>query len=109
MNHKRRVFSGALVALEAASSASTAHASHKHANSLATDSASFSPKPRARKASTCPAVFGHNPNVSVASSPGRNHPLHVLVHRAVAGQSGDYYVYGSLEARTACNADYVNR
>ena len=55
------------------------------------------------------AVFEHNPNVVVDPAPGRNHPLHVLVHRGVPGQSGGYYVYGSAEGNAACSEGYVNR
>lgn len=40
-------------------------------------------------------VFGHNPNVDVAPAPGRNHPLHVLVHKGAAGDVQRIEVMGS--------------
>ena len=56
-----------------------------------------------------PAVFEHNPHVAVAPAPGRNHPLHVLVHKGVPGDSGGYHVLGSADAAAACPGGYVNR
>ena len=55
------------------------------------------------------AVFEHNPNVTVSPAAGRNHPLHVLVHKRVPGASGEYFVLGSPEANAACGGVYVNR
>lgn len=40
-------------------------------------------------------VFEHNPNVDVAAAPGRNHPLHVLVHKGAAGDVQRIEVKGS--------------
>lgn len=40
-------------------------------------------------------VFEHNPNVDVAPAPGRNHPLHVLVHKGAAGDVQRIEVQGS--------------
>ena len=52
-------------------------------------------------------VFDHNPNVTVAPTAGRNHPLHVLVHTGVAGADGGYWVYDNGESAAHCSA-YVN-
>ena len=110
MNLKRRMLSGALVALAAASSASTTQASHTHAKLVGNGECVVLAEAAGEESVNLPdTVFTHNPNASVVSSPGRNHPLHVLVHSGVAGQSGDYYVHGSAEASTGCNAGYVNR
>lgn len=56
-----------------------------------------------------PAVFANNPNVDVAATTGRSHPLHVLVHLGVAGENNDLYVYGTPPADAACAGYYVNR
>ncbi len=56
-----------------------------------------------------PAVFAHTGNVQVSPAAGRNHPLHVLVHKGVPGGSDDYFVLGSSDASTACAAGYVSR
>jgi len=55
------------------------------------------------------AVFERNPNVDIAATEGRSHPLHVLVHQGVPGEHLQIYVYGSAEANAACAAGYVNR
>ena len=110
MNCKQRLLSGALVALGTVSSATTAHASHTHAKLVGNGQCVVLAQSAGEDRVNLPgAVFEQNPNVSVAPSPGRNHPLHVLVHRGVAGQSGDYHVYDSPQAARACNAGYVNR
>src|SRR5215216_5291459 len=55
------------------------------------------------------AVFERNPNVDIAATEGRSHPLHVLVHQGVPGDQLQIYVYGSAQANAACAAGYVNR
>lgn len=56
------------------------------------------------------AVFAHNPNVDVAPTPGRNHPLHVLVHqgRPADAQPGTLFVHGTPAGDAACEAGYLN-
>jgi hypothetical protein len=53
------------------------------------------------------SVFEANPNVDIAATEGRSHPLHVLVHQGVPGEHGEIYVYGSAEANAACWAGYI--
>ena len=55
------------------------------------------------------SVFDHNPNVDIARTEGRSHPLHVLVHLGQAGEHTALFVYGSPAANAACAAGYVNR
>lgn len=55
------------------------------------------------------AVFTNNPNVDIAKTANRAHPLHVLVHQGRAGEDGGLFVYGTPAANTACAAGYVNR
>ena len=55
------------------------------------------------------SVFESNPNVDIAATAGRSHPLHVLFHQGVPGEHNQIYVYGSAEANAACTAGYVNR
>lgn len=91
-------------------SAATAQASHTHAKVVGNGQCVVLAENAGEEDVNLPAaVFEHNPNVSVAPAPGRNHPLHVLVHKGTPGASGGYYVYGSPEADVACSAGYVNR
>lgn len=53
-------------------------------------------------------VFTNNPNVDIAPSDGRNHPLHVLVHQGRAGENNQLVVLGTPAADLACAAGYVN-
>jgi hypothetical protein len=55
------------------------------------------------------SVFTNNPNVDIAKTDGRAHPLHALVHLGQAGEQVDLYVYGTPAADAACAAGYVNR
>lgn len=55
------------------------------------------------------AVFENNPNVDIAPTDGRMHPLHVLVHLGQAGEHNALYVLGTPAADAACSAGYVNR
>ena len=54
------------------------------------------------------AVFQNNPNVDIAATAERRHPLHVLVHFGQAGEHNDLFVYPT-PANAACTAGYVNR
>ena len=53
-------------------------------------------------------VFENNPNVDIAPTDGRMHPLHVLVHLGQAGEHVALFVYGTAAADAACAAGYVN-
>ncbi|MDP9397077.1 MAG: hypothetical protein M3P96_04295 [Actinomycetota bacterium] len=55
------------------------------------------------------AVFENNPNVDIAATAGRTHPLHVLVHKGAAGDHRNLYVLGTQEATKACGTQFVNR
>ncbi len=55
------------------------------------------------------AVFDHNPNVTIAPTAGRMHPLHVLVHKGVPGTNHRMEVSGTAAAAALCSAGYVNR
>jgi hypothetical protein len=55
------------------------------------------------------SVFENNPNVDIAPTAGRMHPLHVLVHLGQAGEHNQLFVYGTPAANAACSAGYVNR
>lgn len=54
------------------------------------------------------SVFESNPNVDIAPTTGRMHPLHVLVHLGQAGEHNALFVYGTPAADAACWAGYVN-
>jgi len=53
------------------------------------------------------AVFEHNPNVDIAPTADRMHPLHVLVHKGVPGDHMMMEVYGTTAGNTLCAAGYV--
>lgn len=55
------------------------------------------------------SVFENNPNVDIAPTASRMHPLHVLVHLGQAGEHNALFVYGTPAEATACAAGYVNR
>jgi hypothetical protein len=54
------------------------------------------------------AVFERNPNVSIAPTEHRMHPLHVLVHLGEAGTHHAIAVAGSPAAAALCPAGFVN-
>jgi hypothetical protein len=54
------------------------------------------------------SVFQHNPNVDIAPTAGRMHPLHVLVHLGQAGERLELAVAGTAAAATLCPAGIVN-
>lgn len=54
------------------------------------------------------AVFDHNPNVDMAPTVDRLHPLHVLVHKGVPGDHNRLAVAGTAEAAALCSAGIVN-
>jgi len=90
--------------------AGAAQASHTHAKVVGNGQCVVLAENAGEEDATLPAaVFQHNPNVTVAPASGRNHPLHVLVHKGTPGESGGYYVLGSPDGNAACSAGYVNR
>ncbi|OGO54260.1 MAG: hypothetical protein A2V85_17280 [Chloroflexi bacterium RBG_16_72_14] len=54
------------------------------------------------------SVFENNPNVTIAPTAGRMHPLHVLVHLGEAGTHHQIAVAGSAAAAALCTAGIVN-
>lgn len=54
------------------------------------------------------AVFAGNPNVDIAETDGRTHPLHVLVHQGRPGENMELYVLGSPAEAAACSGNYIN-
>lgn len=54
------------------------------------------------------AVFENNPNVTIAPTADRMHPLHVLVHLGEAGTHHQIAVAGSAAAAALCTAGIVN-
>lgn len=54
------------------------------------------------------SVFENNPNVTIAPTINRMHPLHVLVHLGEAGTHHQIAVAGSAAAATLCQAGIVN-
>jgi hypothetical protein len=55
-----------------------------------------------------PSVFEHNPNVDIAATADRMHPLHVLVHLGQAGEHLELAVAGSAAAALLCPDGIVN-
>ncbi|MEO8463448.1 MAG: hypothetical protein ABI555_09555 [Chloroflexota bacterium] len=53
------------------------------------------------------SVFQHNPNVDIAPTADRMHPLHVLVHKGVPGDHNSLAVFGTAEGSALCVAGYV--
>ena len=54
------------------------------------------------------AVFDHNPNVDIAPTADRLHPLHVLVHQGVPGEHKAIAVSGTPAAAALCANGIVN-
>jgi hypothetical protein len=53
------------------------------------------------------SVFQHNPNVDIAATAGRMHPLHILVHLGQAGEHLELAVAGTAAA-TLCPSGILN-
>ncbi len=99
-----------IAALSMLGSAGTALATHTHVKVVGNGECVVLAENAGEEDVNLPsAVFAHNPNVDVTPAAGRNHPLHVLVHKGVPGDSGDYFVLGSPEANAACADGFVNR
>ena len=54
------------------------------------------------------SVFDHNPNVDIAPTANRLHPLHVLVHQGVPGEHNQIAVAGTAASDALCSAGIVN-
>ena len=54
------------------------------------------------------SVFERNPNVDIAPTAGRMHPLHVLVHLGQAGEHLQLAVAGTPAAAALCPNGTVN-
>ncbi len=53
------------------------------------------------------SVFEHNPNVDAPQTPGRMHPLHVLVHMGVPGDHNALAVYRTTAGSNLCVGGYL--
>ena len=110
MKTRRMLAVAGVAALGSLASAGTALANHTHVKVVGNGQCVVLAQDAGEESVVLPAaVFEHNPHVDVAPAAGRNHPLHVLVHKGVPGDSGGYYVLGSGEANAACPRGYVNR
>jgi hypothetical protein len=110
MSPRRTSIVCALAAAVSLVAAAPAFATHTHVRVVGNGKCVVIAEDAGEKNVVLPSsVFERNPNVDIAASEGRSHPLHVLVHQGVPGEHGQIYVYGSPEANAACSAGYVNR
>ena len=110
MNPRTAVAAAIAAAALTVVGAGTASATHTHVKVLGNEMCVVMAEGAGEAGVDLPGVvFTNNPNVDIAPSDGRNHPLHVLVHQGRAGENNDLYVAGTLAAETACAAGYVNR
>ena len=90
--------------------ASPAAADHTHAKVVGNDQCVVLAEGAGEESVVLPmAVFDNNPNVDIAPTPTRMHPLHALVHLGQAGEHNALFVYGTPAEAAACAAGYVNR
>ncbi|MFP5341918.1 MAG: hypothetical protein ACLGIJ_03180 [Candidatus Limnocylindria bacterium] len=84
-------------------------ASHTHVKSLGNGQCVLLAEGAGEESVVLPlSVFRHNPNVDIAATAGRMHPLHVLVHLGQAGEHLQLAVAGTAAAATLCPAGIVN-
>lgn len=96
---------GLLITLSPAASAD-----HTHAKVVGNDQCVVLAEGAGEEAVVLPlSVFDNNPNVDIAPTASRMHPLHVLVHLGQAGEHNALFVYGTPAEAAACAAGYVNR
>ena len=89
--------------------ATPALASHTHVMSLGNGQCVLLAEEAGEESVVLPlSVFEHNPNVDIAATAGRMHPLHVLVHLGQAGEHLQLAVAGTSAAATLCPAGIVN-
>ena len=84
-------------------------ASHTHVMALGNGQCVLLAANGGEEAVTLPmAVFEHNPNVDIAPTADRLHPLHVLVHQGVPGEHKSIAVAGTAAAAALCAKGIVN-
>ena len=83
-------------------------ASHTHVMSLGNGQCVLLAEEAGEESVVLPlSVFEHNPNVDIAATAGRMHPLHVLVHLGQAGEHLELAVAGTTAAATLCPSGIV--
>lgn len=96
---------GLLIAL----AATPALASHTHVMSLGNGECVLLAHEAGEESVVLPlSVFENNPNVDIAATAGRMHPLHVLVHLGQAGEHLELAVAGTAAAAVLCRDGIVN-
>jgi hypothetical protein len=89
--------------------ATPALASHTHVMSLGNEECVLLAHDAGEESVVLPlSVFRNNPNVDIAPTAGRMHPLHVLVHLGQAGEHLQLAVAGTAAAATLCPSGIVN-
>lgn len=98
---------GAVVLLALA--ATPVAASHTHVMSLGNGQCVLLAHGAGEESVVLPlSVFENNPNVDIAATAGRMHPLHVLVHLGQAGEHLELAVAGTAAAAALCSDGIVN-
>ena len=106
---KRLVRPALGAALLLALAATPALASHTHVMALGNGQCVLLAANGGEEDVTLPmAVFDHNPNVDIAPTADRLHPLHVLVHQGVPGEHNAIAVAGTAAAAALCANGIVN-
>lgn len=96
---------GLLLAL----AATPALASHTHLMSLGNGQCVLLAHEAGEESVVLPlSVFEHNPNVAIAPTADRMHPLHVLVHLGQAGKHVELAVADTAAAALLCPDGIVN-
>lgn len=109
MKIKRLVLVAALAGTFALGTAGTAAAIHTHVRVVGNGQCVVIAEDAGEERVALPlAVFAHNPHAE-EQGPGRQHPLHVLVHQGRPGEVGRIFVFGSPQGNAACANGYVNR
>ena len=99
------VGAGLLLAL----AASPALASHTHVMSLGNGQCVLLAHEAGEESVVLPlSMFENNPNVDIAPTAGRMHPLHLLVHLGQAGEHLQLAVAGTAAAAALCPSGIVN-
>ena len=89
--------------------ATPALASHTHVMSLGNGQCVLLALEAGEESVVLPlSVFLNNPNVDIAATAGRMHPLHVLVHLGQAGDHLQLAVAGTAAAAALCPDGIVN-
>jgi hypothetical protein len=106
---KRLVTAAVSAAAVLALAATPALATHTHVMSLGNGECVLLAHEAGEEAVVLPlSVFEHNPNVDIAPTTGRMHPLHVLVHLGQAGEHLELAVAGTPAAAALCPDGIVN-